>query len=196
MSMTRVLAIAAVVVAGGAAAGASVAVWQSTPGVQSPAAATAAVLPAGPGRLRPIPHPPVARLVVLRYPTLTVGDSGTRVLRLQQLLADTAYLPLRFHRTGRPRISPLAARAGSFSWRFAPPAGLAAQWQRGTFGEVTRGAVMTFEAEHGLTPDGIAGPRVWRALVAAAAHGRWTHRPYVYAYVSETLPESITIYAD
>lgn len=40
----------------------------------------------------------------------------------------------------------------------------------GIFGPRTRGAVLTFQADHGLTVDGVVGPQTWRAL--ARAEGR------------------------
>jgi peptidoglycan hydrolase-like protein with peptidoglycan-binding domain len=39
----------------------------------------------------------------------------------------------------------------------------------GDFGGNTRDALMKFQREHGLTPDGVAGPATWKALNAAPA---------------------------
>lgn len=38
----------------------------------------------------------------------------------------------------------------------------------GQFGNKTKAMAMAFQAEHGLTPDGIAGPRTWEKLVEGA----------------------------
>src|SRR5262249_12962315 len=38
----------------------------------------------------------------------------------------------------------------------------------GDFGAETRDALIRFQREHGLNPDGVAGPATWRALSAAA----------------------------
>jgi peptidoglycan hydrolase-like protein with peptidoglycan-binding domain len=195
MSLKRVLAVSAVTAVAAAAVAAGTLALHRGPA--SPAGvATAAVLPNVPGRMHPAMHPAVRLRPVLHYPTLTEGMSGPAVVRLQELLADTEYLPFSFHPTAPAGISPLAARPGGFHWRFAAPPGLRGQFQKGEFGAMTRGAVMTFETQHGLSPDGIAGPLVWKALLFAAHHGRTMQGPYVSAYVSETLPESITIYQD
>ena len=193
MALKRVLAVSAVTAVAAAAVGAGTLALHRGP-APAPAVATAADVPNAPSRMHPLMRKRV-RLVV-HLPTLTEGMTGQSVVRLQELLADTEYLPFRFHPTGPARPSPVAARAGTFHWRFTPPPGLAGQFQRGEFGTLTRGAVMTFEAQHGLSPDGVAGPLVWKALLAAADHGHWMRGPYVSAYVSETLPESITIYQD
>jgi L,D-transpeptidase catalytic domain/Putative peptidoglycan binding domain len=112
-------------------------------------------------------------------------------LRLQQLLATLGYLPLDFNPTaGAVALTPQAQEAeavnppaGSFSWRFGNvPSALRAFWQPGTSGEMTRGAVMAFENDHGLVADGDAGPAVWRALLAAVITG---HRSsFGYTFVS------------
>ena len=90
------------------------------------------------------------------------------LLRLHQLLAQAAYLPVVWNATGADVARTPAAEvdaavdppAGSFSWRFPnTPPQLAQQWDPAKVTQITRGAVMMFEHEHGLTVDGFAGPR-------------------------------------
>jgi peptidoglycan hydrolase-like protein with peptidoglycan-binding domain len=128
----------------------------------------------------------------LTYPVLQYGSENAAVLRLQQLLAHHGYLPVSFKAKGEQPLSPIAPRNGSFHWAFTPPPGLAAQWKDGYFGTVTRGAVMSFESDNGMNPDGVAGAAVWHKLLAKKTPQ--SPRPYTYVYVSESLPESITIY--
>lgn len=142
---------------------------------------------------------------------------GYATLRLQQLLAQLGYLPL----TWTPARGPvrhlvaraLAARApgsaaavqlsaayapppGTFRWQPGYPAGLRSLWAQGKPNTIDRGAVTAFEADHGLATDGVAGPLVWRALLAAAArHQRNTHG-YSYAVASKSYPETLTIWHD
>ncbi len=126
----------------------------------------------------------------------TVAPGST--LRLQQLLAELGYLPVRFT-PDRPLLSTRSAadpQQGSFSWKFAPPASLAATWTPGVANEATRGAVMAFESTHNLAADGSAGPAVWQALLADASGGTATAAPYNYVYVSKTLPERTTVYSN
>ena len=63
-------------------------------------------------------------------------------------------------------------------------------WAPGTFGELTKGAIMMFEDQHGMTADGIPGPQVWNALITAAVHGKSNTFGYTFVYVSEGSPET------
>ncbi len=114
-------------------------------------------------------------------------------LRMQQLLAILGYLPLKFDYSGAsPGPSPteqLAAAinppAGRFTWKYADiPAPLRSFWQPGASGVMMKGALMAFENDHGLTTDGVAGPNVWKALMAAAVAGHPSSFGYTFAMVS------------
>ena len=84
---------------------------------------------------------------------------------------------------------------GTFTWRYANiPPSLAAVWQPGQNSPVVAGAVMTFEAQHNLTIDGVAGTEVWQALMAALFAHQHDPAPYDYVYVSESLPERLAIW--
>ena len=117
---------------------------------------------------------------------------GPRVLRLQQLLARSGYLPVSFQARGPQSPYELAPRRGHFNWRFTPLVGLAGQWQPGVYSTITRAAVMSFEADHNLPTDGIAGRQVWLALTAKPRPVAKV--PYTYVVVRESSPETITIY--
>ncbi len=119
-------------------------------------------------------------------------------LRLQQLLAQLGYLPVSFAPSG-PLTAPqeaAEAQEGSFSWKGSEPAALVGQWTVGTANQITKGAVMTFESQHNLTTDGEAGPAVWQQLLGAAAAGSSDPSPYNYVYVSQSLPETATVYSN
>ena len=133
----------------------------------------------------------------------TVAKAST--LRLQQLLAELGYLPVRFIGPGSslaaapatPSAIPLAARPGRFAWRFAHvPSQLATLWQPGVWNTITEGAVMSFEFDHGLASDGIAGTAVWRSLLQAVAAHDATTRPYSYIITTETAPETLYVWSD
>lgn len=139
----------------------------------------------------------VTRLVSWRVPT---GST----LRLQQLLAQLGYLPLRWRPAAPPATDPRAEVAaavspprGVFSWRYPnTPAPLRALWSPGRWNVVTEGAVMRFEDEHGLATDGVAGPQVWRALLRDERAGRRSPNGYSYVFVHETVPESLNLWHD
>ena len=124
---------------------------------------------------------------------------GGNPLRLQQLLAVLGYLPLRFHYDGNgpgpSTTNQLEAAikppAGHFTWRYPnTPSALVNMWAPGTFGTMTKGAIMMFEDQHGMTADGVPGPQVWNALITAAVEGKNNTFGYTFVQVSEASPES------
>jgi peptidoglycan hydrolase-like protein with peptidoglycan-binding domain len=131
----------------------------------------------------------------------TVPPGST--LRLQQLLAGQGYLPLDW----QPAAAPVAATAtaqqkaavdapdGTFAWRWATtPAALKRLWKPGSYDDVTRGAVMAFESDHGLDVDGLVGPRVWSAILADAVAGKRSSAGYSYVLVHRDVPQSLTLW--
>jgi L,D-transpeptidase catalytic domain/Putative peptidoglycan binding domain len=127
----------------------------------------------------------------------TVAPGST--LRLQQLLAELGYLPLTFT-PASPLTSPTQEgndQVGSFNWRWPnQPLALETLWTPGTNNVITQGAVMNFENQNGLKTDGIAGPQVWTDLLADVQSGKGNAQPWDYVVVSQSLPESATVYKD
>jgi peptidoglycan hydrolase-like protein with peptidoglycan-binding domain len=136
----------------------------------------------------------------------TFQVEGVTLLRSQQLLAELGYLPLRFgpsssqsnldsEATTAGEVS-TAPQPGAFTWRFPDiPSSLAAAWSPGQANVATEGAVMSFESQHGLAPDGVVGPDVWKALTGAVAARQVDLSPYDYLMVSEALPESLVVWS-
>ena len=127
--------------------------------------------------------------------TFTVAQASTE--RLQQLLAQENYLPLTFTPT-EPTTPPAdlaTAQPGTFAWRWPGlPPDFTSQWIEGSENTVTKGALMSFQNQHGLHVDAIAGPAVWTALLADATAGRTDTQPYVDVLVSKQVPETLTLY--
>jgi len=133
---------------------------------------------------------------------------GFSTMRLEQLLAQLGYLPVGWSPAAGG--SPVPATdanaqisaaydppAGTFSWKSSGwPEALQSMWQPGQAGSILQGAVMAFESNQGLAMDGVAGPEVWHALLAAVAKGQDNPNGYTYAYVSEGSPETLTIWHD
>jgi peptidoglycan hydrolase-like protein with peptidoglycan-binding domain len=118
---------------------------------------------------------------------------GGSPMRLQQLLSLLGYLPLKFHYNGGGvGLSPtdqlkaaIHPPSGHFVWRYPNvPSALHSMWQPGSNGTMTRGALMAFENDHGLTPDGVAGPTVWQSLIKAAIAGHPSTFGYSFVTVS------------
>jgi hypothetical protein len=84
--------------------------------------------------------------------------------------------------------------AGSFTWQPGYPSELMAMWSPGQVNEILTGAVMKFESDHGLTMDGVAGPEVWHALLAAVAANSDNTSGYTYALANQVIPETLTVW--
>ncbi len=147
-----------------------------------------------------IPLPAGVRLVG-GAPTWKVPPGST--LRLQQLLSLLGYLPFHVNYAhGGVGLSPQAQEnaavnppKASFDWAYPNvPSQLRSEWAPGVSGEMTKGAVMAFENDHGMTPDGDAGPTVWKSLISAVVLGHRSAFGYTYVMVSEGSPESIDVW--
>jgi peptidoglycan hydrolase-like protein with peptidoglycan-binding domain len=120
----------------------------------------------------------------------TVPPGST--LRLHELLAQLHYLPLDFHADAAPVAAGDAAQLqaaidpprGDFGWRWdGLPRQLTSQWDPDTTTAITRGALMAFQSDAGLTVDGLAGPDVWGSLIAAAREHKDNRNGYSYVLV-------------
>ena len=131
-------------------------------------------------------------------PTWSVPAGST--VRLQQMLAILGYLPYDFHYTGSTNV-PLTPAAqeqaavsppsGTFALRWQNiPGWYKSQWAPGSYGEITKAAIMAFENSHGMTADGVDGPQVWNALIADVIQGKRNSFGYTVVSVSEGSPES------
>ena len=129
--------------------------------------------------------------------TFTVAQASTE--RLQQMLAEVGYLPLSFTPSS-PLASPAAtftAQPGSFAWKWPGlPAELTSLWTEGSENVITKGAVMNFQNQSGLTVDGVAGKQVWSTLLADTAAQKTDADPYVWVFVSKALPEALTLFSN
>jgi peptidoglycan hydrolase-like protein with peptidoglycan-binding domain len=135
--------------------------------------------------------------------TWTVPGGST--VRLQQMLASLGYLPLTFSYSGKgpgttwadQETAAVTPPKGTFNWRWSStPAALKSQWQAGSAGVVTQGAVMQFENQHDMTADGVAGPAVWKALITAMLHHDTNSAGYTFVQVTEGSPESLSLWHD
>jgi len=127
--------------------------------------------------------------------TFTVAQASTE--RLQQLLALENYLPLSFT-PAEPTTAPAdlaTAQPGTFAWRWPDlPPDFTSQWNEGAENAITKGALMSFQNQHGLQVDAIAGPAVWTALLGDAAARKTNTQPYVDVLVSKQVPQTLTLY--
>jgi hypothetical protein len=135
------------------------------------------------------------------------------VLRLQQILAQLHYLPLNFApargvhppTTFSAEVASLGSPLkGSFSWRWqSAPGSLRALWQPGSATVMVKGALMAFmsttdKSYNGYTQDDQSVNKLvdtsWKALLKAAIAKRTDPNPYSYVHVSESLPETLSLW--
>jgi len=125
-------------------------------------------------------------------------------VRMEQLLAQLGYLPLTWAPltgTAAPLSDANAQLSaaysppqGTYTWQPGYPTALKRLWKPDQSSEVLTGAVMAFEADHGLTLDGIIGSSVWRAMFRALSAGQMNTHGYTYALASQRLPETLTVW--
>jgi peptidoglycan hydrolase-like protein with peptidoglycan-binding domain len=134
----------------------------------------------------------------------SVAD-GT-ALRVQQLLSLLDYSPLAWTPTGAAIASNdttaqtaalYSPPPGKFTWRNQGwPAQLQALWRQGGWDVFTQGLIMSFQADHGITPNGQVTAALWTALLSALAAGTVNTGGYNYAFADKAEPETLTIYHD
>ncbi|HTU73696.1 MAG TPA: L,D-transpeptidase family protein [Trebonia sp.] len=153
-------------------------------------------------------------------PTAAFTTGSYSVLRLQEVLTQLGYLPFTwtqgpttqaFSSRGSAAPSPQGqtrltssvhqqvleaydAPGGAFGWPAGYPAQLQAAFTPGSANVMTRGALMGFEADHNLGLTDKPTPAIWAALMRAAAGNQVNRHGYSYALVSESEPETLTIY--
>jgi peptidoglycan hydrolase-like protein with peptidoglycan-binding domain len=141
----------------------------------------------------------------VRAQTVSWHVAGASFLRLQQLLAQAGYLPLVWNAAGADVLHQARAEVdaaiepppGRFLWRYPnTPPELTRLWIAGQPNEITRGAVMMFQHDRGLTVDGIAGAEVWRSLLGYALAGGRRSGGYSYVYVHRNVPQLLTLWHD
>ena len=135
------------------------------------------------------------------------------LLRLEQILAQLHYLPLNFSpapgvkapKTFAQEVATMAQPLpGRFSWTWAStPASLRQQWVAGSPNLLVKGALMAFDSNQAnydgydadpLTVNELADASTWDALLQAAVANRVDPEPYSYVYVTQTLPETLTLW--
>src|SRR5215472_13811522 len=148
--------------------------------------------------------------------TATFRTGGYHAARIEQLLAQLGYLPLTWAPVKRAAAPLSDARAqlkaaysppsGTYTWQSGWPTALTRLWRPAKPSEILLGAVMAFQADHGLTSDmiyenqqgltlgGGIGHRLWRALCRAAAHHQTNQHGYTYALANQKAPETLTVW--
>lgn len=119
------------------------------------------------------------------------------ILAAQQALARLRYLPFSagdetLSSLGPNRVASLAYRAKHIALRARTQA--APHLVRGKVDTVTRGALMSFQLRHHLTPDGALTGATWGALLEAESRHEQSTHPYTWITISEGSPETLLVH--
>jgi lipoprotein-anchoring transpeptidase ErfK/SrfK len=129
----------------------------------------------------------------LRTHVATVGSSLTLE---DQLLAELHYLPVAFTPT-TTSSDPTQSASGVFSWSDpALPTALQSMWSVGTANTVLTGALMHFQQVHNLATTGVADAYTWSSLERAVTDHVVDPTPYDYVFVTQSSPETLTLYVN
>jgi peptidoglycan hydrolase-like protein with peptidoglycan-binding domain len=121
---------------------------------------------------------------------------------LQRTLARLDYLPYSLHTHAHIRLHAHESMHAAAEQAFQPVGVLrprisdAPTLESGALDEVTIGALMTFQSDHNLSPDGTPGPSTWAALLRAVSHDEVNQSPYTWVTVSEGSPETLEVHRD
>jgi hypothetical protein len=131
---------------------------------------------------------------------LNVACPGLQAL--QQALARLSYLPYAIDAShGRNSGDKAEARALAARYAFRPPAATLAPnvphapgLRYGALDPTTRGALIVFQTNHGLSPSGVPDRSTWASLLAAETLGHGDPQPYTFVTVSESIPETLEVH--
>jgi peptidoglycan hydrolase-like protein with peptidoglycan-binding domain len=134
-----------------------------------------------------------------RTVSLQVACPSTRAL--QEALARLAYLPDSLHSAPGVRVPRGAVgRRLAAHLLYEPPHGrlrpdlaFAPPLSQGSLDNTTKGALMIFQEDHKLQPDGTPGPLTWQRLLSAVANNYRDPQRYTFVTVSESLPETLVV---
>jgi lipoprotein-anchoring transpeptidase ErfK/SrfK len=131
--------------------------------------------------------------------TIPSGSS----LRVNEILAQLGYLPVRWNADSKPVAPTLKAQldaatkppAGQFSWIYGDtPSSLESQWNPDQQTVVTQGALMAFEENQGIYGDDPTPTQVWHQLITAEMKDQHSTFGYTYVMVSEGSPEGLNLW--
>ncbi len=93
--------------------------------------------------------------------------------------------------------SPTSLQKGTFVWRFPKIVGpLRSLWSVGTDNVILQGALMNFQAVHGLSWNTGMTAQTWQLILEAAAKKQDDPNSYNYVVVSQSQPELLMLYVN
>lgn len=123
-----------------------------------------------------------------------VASVSTNLTWEAQLLAELNYLPLTFT-PGTTQSTPTQEVNGAFTWAYPNlPTTLTSQWHLGSDNIILQGALRTFQSQSNLPVTGEADATTWSDLLTAVNANHLDPSTYNYVDVTETEPETLTLY--
>jgi hypothetical protein len=97
----------------------------------------------------------------------------------------------------KKKVNPTSLQTGSFVWRFPKIVGpLRSLWSVGSNNVVLQGALMNFQALHGLSWSTGMTSETWQLILQAAARKQYDPNSYNYVVVAQNQPELMMLYVN
>jgi peptidoglycan hydrolase-like protein with peptidoglycan-binding domain len=133
---------------------------------------------------------------------LTLHVACPSIAALQEALARQGYIGAVLHPryavrvpTGKESLGQAAQHAfRPPHGRLAPDPAGAPPVESGVLDETTKGALEVFQEDHNLEATGEPNAQTWRLLLAVEALDHRNPRPYTWASVTESLPETLEVH--
>ena len=130
-------------------------------------------------------------------PTTTTTVAPTTTTTVPATTTTVATPAIRPRLKSSKKASPTTLRRGSFVWRFPKIVGpLRSLWTVGTDNVVLQGALMNFQAVHGLSWNTGMTAQTWQLILQAATKKQYDPNNYNYVVVSQVLPEKLMLYVN
>jgi hypothetical protein len=154
-------------------------------------------------RYLPVKFVPASSTTKTTVPTTTTTTTTAPVTSTTTPTSTTTSLPTTTT-TKPPKKKPTkkpsrtSLQKGSFVWRFPKIVGpLRTLWSVGTNNVVLQGALMNFQAVHGLSWNTGMTSETWRLILEAATKNQLDPNSYDYVVVSQNpLPERLALYVN
>ena len=129
--------------------------------------------------------------------TTTTVPTTTTTVPATTTTTTTLVTPALRDRLKAKKINPTSLRKGSFVWRFPKIVGpLRSLWSVGTDNVVLQGALMNFQAVHGLSWNTGMTSTTWSLILQAATRKQFDPNNYNYVVVSQVQPEKLMLYVN
>jgi hypothetical protein len=158
-----------------------------------------------PVKFVPASSTPTTTTTTTSTSTTTTSTSTTIPSTSTTLASTTTSVPVTTTTKPKPKPKPkptkkpsrTALQKGSFVWRYPKIVGpLRSLWSVGTDNVVLQGALMNFQAVHGLSWNTGMTAETWQLILQAAAKNQFDPNSYSYVVVIQDNPEMLKLYVN